>query len=425
MPEDVELGAEALGGGALPDGRDQLAGGETSHSTAATGGVPTSPADPVCRWQYSTRGGWQDFSADVSHIVEAAYKEKSAKVRYDIGGTAFMLDFGVLRQVCIDDPKRVRDVRRLDPDESDGQCSKDTGVAPTRLGTTRILQEGPISAVTLAAHLVESLRIEAGGLRHDASRPHLCHVVNFDIAVAFIGRMGQLRAQRGAALAAPRIVYHWTTGANAQFIEKTNLQVPGKSTGVSNRTDAGYYGCGIYTAPKFKCKANEIFAKKRATCLLCLSLPGKMYHARFFVDNGLTLVKGYDSHISADSVDGLPGDQLIFFCPDQLLPCFQVTDKTWEAAQALAARAAETLQAYVTQVPPEEHAPPVATLARTRRRCACGTARCHTYRLCRGRISCRCLYCFVAPVAIFAFAAVIGAACIVVLALVLSRQLKA
>jgi len=114
---------------------------------------------------------------------------------------------------------------------------------------------------------------------------------------------------------------------NFSKIEEIDLQVPGES-GVAHQTDKGYYGCGIYVSPKFRCKANSNggYGKGAVECFLCLALPGFAYSATYPNDLGRSRVDGYDSHVSADNRDGDVGDQIVLFSSDQILPCFRVCD---------------------------------------------------------------------------------------------------
>ena len=57
---------------------------------------------------------------------------------------------------------------------------------------------------------------------------------------------------------------------------------------------------------------------------MCLALPGRQYPARKVTEYGQQLHTGFDSHISNDTLDGQPGDQMVIFHPSQLLPCFIV-----------------------------------------------------------------------------------------------------
>lgn len=172
----------------------------------------------------------------------------------------------------------------------------------------------------------------------------LNHVVNFDLAVAFVKHMHQLLWTRGLALARPVIVYHWTPACNFERIEDTNLQAPSENNNVKKQTSDGAYGRGVYTAPRFRCKANLMgnFGAGASACFLCLGLPGRQYPA-WFPSWGRELEDkwgGFDSHVSADDKGGAndgPGDELVFFQSDQLLPCFLVGDQDHERAASVVA----------------------------------------------------------------------------------------
>eukprot|EP01062_Namystynia_karyoxenos_P069498 TRINITY_DN64987_c0_g1_i1.p1 TRINITY_DN64987_c0_g1~~TRINITY_DN64987_c0_g1_i1.p1 ORF type:complete len:537 (+),score=112.91 TRINITY_DN64987_c0_g1_i1:92-1702(+) len=177
---------------------------------------------------------------------------------------------------------------------------------------------------------------------------------------AFVRRMRRVAAERGAALAAPRVVYHWTPEANFSSIVRDNLRVP-KEAGSKQRL---LYGRGVYACARFRCEGNTggVYGKGAQGCVLLLALPGKQYEATAGVDGDKPLVRGFDTHLFIPH-EGTDEDAIfVFFSSDQLLPCFIVDSDGVEDAERAASAAAAELCAGISSVPLLEQAAPVEAL---------------------------------------------------------------
>lgn len=196
----------------------------------------------------------------------------------------------------------------------------------------------------LAAYLVEHLRgaVEVLGSNGKAMLPR-GSVANYDLAVGFVRRARSMHCDHGSQFAQLHIVYHWTPRTNFSSIIDNNLQVPDGHS-VLHRTDAGYYGTGIYTSPEFS--YGEAYARGDGACFICLALPGRQHFSTYPQDFGGPCRAGYDSHVSGDRNNM----EWVFFASNQLLPCFIVEDTAHVAAHSVVRSCIQTLSEKILAV---------------------------------------------------------------------------
>lgn len=153
--------------------------------------------------------------------------------------------------------------------------------------------------------------------------------VNVDHATEFLKRHERELEASAQRTATVLVVYHGTKKENLRKIMDGNLKVP-DGRQVVHTTDQGWYGKGVYTAPRME--TAQAYAAN-GPMFVCLALPGRQYQAcDSLSDQGQPLKAGYDSHF------GGGGSELVFFHADQLLPVFiaeaQAIPKATELAKA-------------------------------------------------------------------------------------------
>jgi hypothetical protein len=153
--------------------------------------------------------------------------------------------------------------------------------------------------------------------------------INVDHATEFLKRHERELEASAQRMATVLVVYHGTKKENLRKIMDGNLKVP-DGRQVVHTTDQGWYGKGVYTAPRME--TAQAYAAN-GPMFVCLALPGRQYQAcDGLSDQGQPLKAGYDSHF------GGGGSELVFFHADQLLPVFiaeaQAIPKATELAKA-------------------------------------------------------------------------------------------
>lgn len=167
-------------------------------------------------------------------------------------------------------------------------------------------------------------------------------IVNFDSAVAFLGRLRADIQRFGLDAARLRVVYHWTAVGNHGKIEDANFYVP-KSGQVAN---GNVYGAGIYAAAGFA--TTRSYGNGAEKCILCLANAGRVY------DNdslGLksSKQKGYDSACFWNTRG------YVFFSSDQALPCFLVSERDHQQAEKRIERALIEIVQALSDISGAEH----------------------------------------------------------------------
>ena len=121
----------------------------------------------------------------------------------------------------------------------------------------------------------------------------------------------------------PVVVFHWTNASRIIGIEDKGFKI-------LQLRDKGFYGCGIYASEEY-----DSFKEYGDRGLICLCLPGRRFPATFPQHEGADLADGFDSHVSADDKDGLPGDQIVIFDQKQIIPLYVVDDDEEESISGL------------------------------------------------------------------------------------------
>ena len=121
----------------------------------------------------------------------------------------------------------------------------------------------------------------------------------------------------------PVVVFHWTNASRIIGIEDKGFKI-------LQLRDKGFYGCGIYASEEY-----DSFKEYGDRGLICLCLPGRRFPATFPQHEGADLADGFDSHVSADDKDGLPGDQIVIFDQKQIIPLYVVDDDEEESIRGL------------------------------------------------------------------------------------------
>lgn len=170
-----------------------------------------------------------------------------------------------------------------------------------------------------AASCNGSKRLKSADLFIKAYEP-LQTIVNYDSAVAFLGRLRTDMQKFGKKIAEPCVVFHWTAEANHAKIEDTNFYVPKRG----QVAHGNVYGNGIYAAVGFH--TSRGYAKEAEKAILCLANAGRVY------DNDALGFKG-SQQSGYDSACFWKKRGYVFFSVDQVLPCFLVSKDDYQRAQ--------------------------------------------------------------------------------------------
>ncbi|XP_076460800.1 uncharacterized protein LOC143293605 [Babylonia areolata] len=140
------------------------------------------------------------------------------------------------------------------------------------------------------------------------------YVVNPTLVKKFKAARENVKKTRGEDMSYPVLGFHGTDENNITPICETGFRMPGQS-GFKEKTDAGWYGAGIYFSEYPSYSMDYIDGATRL--LLCQVLPGKVYNCTE-IKEGSKLQKGYDSHMSPDK------KELVIFSSDCILPSYIV-----------------------------------------------------------------------------------------------------
>ncbi|KAL8572703.1 hypothetical protein ACOMHN_049832 [Nucella lapillus] len=140
------------------------------------------------------------------------------------------------------------------------------------------------------------------------------YVVNSTLVKKFKAGREKLKKTRGEDMSYPVLGFHGTDESNIVPICESGFRMPGESA-FKEKTDAGWYGAGIYFSEYPSYSMDYIDGAERL--LLCQVLPGKVYDCTE-IKEGSKLQKGFDSHMSPDK------KELVIFNSDCILPNYIV-----------------------------------------------------------------------------------------------------
>jgi len=205
--------------------------------------------------------------------------------------------------------------------------------APIPKGETYIQAQGHIEMSETPAIMDISFKITEA---LKMASIHGDRVASFDFAMDFVTKYKQMVNRLGFLDAEPNIFYHWTAQSNLKKIQQNNLVVPdGKN--VRHATDAGFYGCGVYTGKD--ATAFQTYGHGNKKVIVLLGLQGRVYKCPD-LEHGVCCKVGFDCHTCPHS------SEWVFFLSEQILPIFFVEPKDLAPAIELA----HAVKRYLLQV---------------------------------------------------------------------------
>ncbi|XP_071112947.1 protein mono-ADP-ribosyltransferase PARP14-like isoform X2 [Haliotis cracherodii] len=292
--------------------------------TEATGAHLKEEAKLVANlveWMYVAGGKSRPFTPGLNCCLEKAYKakEKSLEIK-DARGRTYSVDFQKMTEMPKAGGKPIK-IERLEKAIRGGLSKMVKGEKEAMSGTkTSYFSLKPErtfkgNAEDLHFRTAESQfyrLLGTSGSKYCVTK--VDYVVNPPLIKKFRTAHAAMKAKRGPDKAEPVLAFHGTNEATIGKICEGGFKKPG-DPGFAAKTDAGYYGSGVYFSEYPEYSMGYIAGAQKI--LLSQVILGEVFHCKGLM-NGAPLQSGYDCHTSPD------GKELIIFDTACILPCYIV-----------------------------------------------------------------------------------------------------
>ncbi|XP_059146071.1 uncharacterized protein LOC131933308 [Physella acuta] len=196
--------------------------------------------------------------------------------------------------------------------EGEEEALKLTTTTYFPLWPERAYKEGSASQIHFRLAESQFYRLLTGDAASVIRVTKVEYVVSPKVVKRFREYQKELKTTRGEEFSYTVLGFHGTDQKNIRPICENGFKAPGDK-GFRHKTDAGWYGAGVYFSEfTYYCMG---YIAGCSELMLCQVLPGKVYECPKMI-TGASLKPGYDSHMSPCK------KELVIFNTAAILPCY-------------------------------------------------------------------------------------------------------